>query len=157
MTGPMVDELERARLRGKRAALSAVIVVSMTFIASSAVQIIPAVFGVGVRALPPAAPDLACAQGIARLTAALDRANDRAASPPSARENATRAFQHELSPEWTDAARIAGDCARSPDGLDAWASLLRLREAEEQLAHYATIELDPLRHDVAAHLPPDLR
>jgi hypothetical protein len=129
------DALARARLQGKRAALSVVMVVTVVFIGASAVQIVPAIFGAGITPIPPSpsgSDARACAEGIRRLEAA-------------------RTDQ--------DEARVREACAQSPEGLDAWASLVRLRSAEAQLggAEGAPAELEPLRRDVAAHLPVDLR
>jgi hypothetical protein len=145
-------ELARARLQGKRAALAAVIAVTVAFIGWSAVQVIPQVFGVDVRPLPPAAPgsaDGACAEGVRRLALALDRP----AVPAMVGEPAP------LPGEWQEAPAVERACGGSAEGEQAWAALLRLRSAEEQLGprHPSRAELEPLRRDVAAHLPPDLR
>jgi hypothetical protein len=141
------DALARARLQGKRAALGVVIVVAVVFIGASAVQIVPAIFGAGVTPIPvsPSGSDpRVCAEGVRRLERALERAHDTAGSLS-------------FGP---DEERVRSACDKSPEGLDAWASLARLRSAEEQLAPAAgsaAAELEPLRRDVAAHLPADLR
>ncbi len=145
--------LARARLRGKRVALGVVIVASVAIIGSSALQIVPAVFGAAVTPIPAAAPgtsERACSEGIGRMARALDRAQDSAGSA---------AFEPQLRPEWDDAARVQGDCERARGGPDAWAALLRLRSAEEQLALTGSprTALATLRRDVDAHLPADLR
>jgi hypothetical protein len=148
---PPNAKVARARLRGKRIALGIVITVAVVFIGDSARQIVPAIFGAGVRPLSSAAPGTdarTCAEGVSRLARALDRARAAAGSP---------SFDDRLLPEWTDAPRLRVACAASPEGLDAWASLERLRTGEEQLAGRDDSALDPLRRDVGAHLPPDLR
>ena len=66
-------------------------------------------------------------------------------------------FAARLEPEWASAGSIEQACGQSSEGIDAWAALARLRSAEEQLAPRATAELEPLRRDVDAHLPADLR
>lgn len=158
----------RARLRGKRIAHAIVATTAVAFIGASAVQIIPAVFGVGGRAAPdsPAAPEeRACTAGIRSLSFALDRATAKAWSPEANRlavdeadANAIiQAFQEALLPEWDAGASIGQACAKSRDGVEAWAALLRLRRAEEQFALRGFVDLAPLRRDVTAHLPVDLR
>jgi hypothetical protein len=123
-------------LQGKRAALGVVMVVAVVFIGMSAVQIVPAIFRVGVTPLPAPGQDAnaaACAVGI----------RDR--------------LGRTASPELPDEEQVRSACEKSPAGLDAWASLARLRSAERQLDGTRPEELDPLRRDVAAHLPADLR
>jgi hypothetical protein len=152
-----------ARLRGKRLALGLVLVVSVAFIVSSAVQIIGAAFGFGWTPLPsdaaPGSPERACAVGIRSLTQALDRAGERLSSVASAADDreTMAALRSRLSPEWDGAVGIEGACARAAGGLDAWAALQRLRVAEEQSGRLSRDELTAVRRDVAAHLPADLR
>jgi hypothetical protein len=141
----------RAGLRWKRASLVFVSVIAVAFIAISVLQIIPAVFGAWIRPLPPASPgspERICAEGVHRLAGALDRASAMAGGP---------AFDGALQPEWNDAPGVEQACARSPEGLDAWASLLRLRSAEQQLAGRDGEPLVRLRREVSSHLPADLR
>jgi hypothetical protein len=135
--------IARARLRGKRIALGIVITVAVLYIGASAVDIIPAVFGVVTHPLPPAPPGTpahACAEGLSRLVSTTDSGGD---------DEVQRA------------------CAQSHEGLDAWAAFERLRSAERQLARPARAgtearsgseqELQELRRQVLAHLPADLR
>lgn len=141
----------RAGLRWKRASLVFVGLVAVAFIGISLVQIIPDVFGVWVRPLPPASPGSPariCAEGVRNLATALDRARDAAGGP---------GFAKALQPDWNAAPGIEQACARSSEGLDAWAALLRLRSAEEQLASRPGESLVPLQRAVASHLPADLR
>jgi hypothetical protein len=131
-----------ARLQGKRVALALVITVAVTFIGASALQIVPAVFGAGVKPLPSSpqgSSARACAEGVRALLHAVDSADpDQAA----------------LAPEWE---RVGRSCESTPEGLDAWAALMRLRSAARVASRGDRIELDPLRRDVAAHLPAELR
>ncbi|HEX8791111.1 MAG TPA: hypothetical protein VF765_09160 [Polyangiaceae bacterium] len=135
--------IARARLRGKRIALGVVITVAVVYIAASAVDIIPAVFGAVLHPLPSAAPGTparACAEGLRRLVSTAETAGDDEVQPA---------------------------CAASREGLDAWAALERLRSAQRQLARPsragageqsgADQELQELRRQVLAHLPADLR
>lgn len=151
----MADDpaLARARLRGKRAALGVVIAITVGIIGLSAVQIVPAVFGAGITPIPAAQPgtkERTCAEGVRGLASALDRAADSAGSA---------SFEQRLQPEWGAAGSIQDACKDAREGLDAWAALIRLRSAEEQLGPRAQrgAELEPLRRDVLAHLPADLR
>lgn len=138
--------IERARQCGKRLAHGIVFAVAAAFVGASAWQIASGVFGLG--ATPVAASwetaspaDRACALGLRALSTALDRAGASSAPPP----------------EWEGAAPVARACSESPHGLDAWAALERLKIAEEKLAPDERSELEPLRRDLATHLPPDLR
>jgi hypothetical protein len=145
----------RARLRGKRIALVVVIAVAVTFVGASAAQIIPAVFGAGTKPIPPGPPGSdarVCAEGVRALLRTMADDVPGTVEPPGQGD------------AWGPAAQA---CGQSPEGLDAWAALLRLREARAQLASQtappesgrvrASAELDPLRHEVAEHLPADLR
>lgn len=157
--GPAAD----AARRGKRAALAAVIVVSVAFVASSTAQIVPAVFGVGFEPLPSGAaagsPEGQCALGVRDLARALDRAGGRLASVASASDDsATMAvLRSTLSPEWDEADAVRAACERSTGGRSAWAALQRLRVAEEQSGRLDREALTSVRRDVAAHLPAELR
>ena len=169
--GPMTEDprtpetamVERARLRGRRWAHVLVIGVAAAFIASSGWQIASAVFGLGV--VPVAEPwrassatDRACASGLQSLAAALDRAAARcSATDEATAEQAAAVFRRALSPEWDAASSVSTACAASREGLDAWAALERLKIAEEQVARRIHAELEPLRRDLATHLPQDLR
>jgi hypothetical protein len=126
-----------ARRKGRRLAVQVVIGVAVVFIGSSAAQVVPAVFGFGVRPLPSGPPGSSartCAEGVRAL--AQDR-GERSA--------------------WDRDSPVYRACAVSPEGLDAWAALVRLRMAEEQLRQADPAELGPLRRDLSAHLPAELR
>jgi hypothetical protein len=141
----------RFGLRWKRVALVFVGFVAVAFIGVSVLQIIPDVFGAWVHPLPPSSPGSPariCAEGVRDLARALDRARDSAGGP---------GFDKALQPEWNGASGIEQACARSSEGLDAWAALLRLRSGEEQLAGQPGDPLAPLQREVASHLPADLR
>jgi hypothetical protein len=143
---------DRARKEGRRNAHGLVLVVAVLFIASSTVQIVRGVFGLGEASRPGDA----CAEGVARLSAQIDA---RAACSGCNEAPAAR-----RSREASEAATVARACAASSDGLDTWAAFERARMAREQLARG---EGDPgaprgLMHapplgDEAAPLPVDLR
>jgi hypothetical protein len=157
------DGIAAARLRGKRAMLGIVLVVSLAFIGSSAAQIIPAVFGAGFTPLPEGAtegsPERSCAVGIRGLAEALNRAGARLSSLASAADDSESmaALRPALSPEWDHASEVEQACAQAQGGASAWASLQRLRVAEEQSGRLGREDLNAVRRDVAAHLPADLR
>jgi hypothetical protein len=155
--------LSAARLRGKRFALAFVTVLSLAFIVSSTVQITRAVFGIGLEPLPAGAsagsPEQRCAFGIRALARALDRAGGQLSSVASAANDAETmaALRPGLSPEWDRADEVRTACDAAQGGPPAWASLQRLRVAEEQSGRLGRDELTSVRSDVAAHLPADLR
>jgi hypothetical protein len=158
----------RARLEGKRIAHAIVLVVAVTFIGASAAQIIPAVFGMRSGALPPAppgSPERVCSDGVLTLALALDRAGKQAwsllggneADAESDAYATLQAFRRGLVPEWDAEPRVEQACSKSHEGLEAWATLLRLRRTAEQIVLRDVTELLSPRHDFAAHLPADLR
>jgi hypothetical protein len=151
----------RAERLGKRIGHGLVIAVAVLFIGASSMQIIPAVFGFGQRPIMDSERDpdaRACAIGVRRLALALDHASNGAGSQGGAGIDRSRElFRRALSPDWDDADAVRRACEQSAEGLDAWAALLRLRDADEQFAMKDRAELGTLRRDVAAHLPPDLR
>jgi hypothetical protein len=155
-----------ARLQGRRVAHGVVITIAVVFIAASAAQIIPSVFGAQAHPIPlPAAgtPERACVEGVRSLALALDRASGEAWWPHApgvaavADDAALQAFRQRLVPEWGAEANIEQACAKSREGIEAWAALLRLRRAEEQVVLRSIGELLPVRRDFAARLPPELR
>jgi len=164
-TAPVGDA--QARRDARRAANGIVIVVAVAFIGASAVQIVPAVFGAGVRPIAPAgagSPEGQCGEGVRSLALALDRAGGEAWSPSPGGEPldvdpeaARQAFERGLLPQWNAETEVERACAQSGEGLDAWAALLRLRRAEEQAVLRGRVELVPLRREVAAHVPANLR
>jgi hypothetical protein len=149
------NDAARARLRGKRIALVVVIAVAVVFIGASAVQIVPAVFGAGIAPMPSGPPGSSarlCAEGVRSFL-------DVLGAPPPRSSGGAKTLRPALAaePPAEDWDRVAHDCASAPGGEDAWAALMRLRSVRDQLAYSAGIDLDPLRRDVAAHLPADLR
>lgn len=155
-----VDRQVRARRSGRRAGHGVIIVLAIVFIAASGVQIIPAVFGIGVRRVPSmvaGSPERGCALGVRSLATALDRAGVRAWSTRAAADDALDAFRRALAPEWNEEERVRTDCEKAAEGPEAWAALVRLKRAEEQALLHGADDLQPLRLDLAAHLPADLR
>jgi hypothetical protein len=153
--GMSEDDVRTARLRGRRAAHGLVLVVAMLFIGVSTAQIISAVFGIRTTPLasgPIDSPERRCAVGISRLAKALDRAARAPAAEPG--------FRPEIpdpTGDWASADGVQRSCGQAVGGLDAWAALLRLRQAQSQLARSQPDDLLPLRRDLVAHLPEDMR
>lgn len=142
------EEERRTRLRGRRIGLGIVIVVSLTFIAASSSQIVSAVFGLGTVPLVAGqsdSPERRCAEGIRRLARGLD--------PSVGGTSAAKT----LEAGWNDPNPVEQQCRKATGGLDAWDALLRLRAAELQLSDPTPADLQPLRDEVTAHLPADLR
>jgi hypothetical protein len=163
---PDVDDdpgLSAARVRGRRVAFAFVSIVAIAFIGSSTVQITRAVFGLGLEPLPNGAsagsPEQLCASGIHALARALDRVSGQVSSVASAANDADtmKALRPGLSPEWDHADEVHAACDAARGGPSAWASLERLRLAEEQSGRLGREELSSVQSDVAAHLPADLR
>jgi hypothetical protein len=151
--------LARARLRGRRAALGVVFAAAILFIGSSAWQIVHALFAESRDGVLVSPEQRACAMGLRDLATALDRAASLvvASSYEVGTNEAVAAFRRGLSPEWNTAVSVERTCATSPEGAEAWAALERLRSAEEQLTRQSRAELGPIRRDLTAHLPSDLR
>jgi hypothetical protein len=151
--------LARARLGGRRAAHGVVLVVAVLFIGSSAWQIVRALFVESHEGVLVSPEQRACALGLRDLASALDRAASLvvASSYEVGTNEAVAAFRRGLSPEWNTAESVQRSCATSPGGADAWAALERLRSAEEQLTRQSRADLGPIRRDLTAHLPSDLR
>lgn len=147
------------RLRAKRIAIGFVTAIAVAFIGSSAAQIVPAVFGVVARAPPaavaqtlPGAPERDCADVIRGLSSSLDRLYAKALAETDA-DSALARFRA----DWESAAGGYDVCARAHGGSDAWAALLRLQRAQEQSLRRTAADLGPLRRDVSAHLPDQIR
>ncbi|WP_394849345.1 hypothetical protein LZC95_18100 [Pendulispora brunnea] len=133
------------------------------FILSSTYQLMIGVFGMGIEPLPSsgrpeaAVEGQACADGIAQLSAALERGFAHSVGPDGAsartEEAVVAGFRKNLEPEWTGEAAIERTCASHPHGQEAFAALLRLKLAQEGFVRRQMVEIDPLRRSVNAYLP----
>ncbi|WP_394838874.1 hypothetical protein LVJ94_18450 [Pendulispora rubella] len=133
------------------------------FILSSTYQLVVGVFGLGSEPLPGSAPPAsaveaqACSDGIALLSAALERSFAHSVGPDGAsartEEAVVAAFRKNLEPEWTGEPAIERTCGSHPHGHEAFAALLRLKLAQEGLVRRQMVEIDPLRRSVNAYLP----
>ena len=162
-----MDEVRRRKL-ASRIVFGAFALFATAFILSSAAQLMSAVLGLRIEpvtAAPQAAttPPLtepgraACAAGIERLIAALDRAfleaSKLATAGAMSADGVVTAFQGSALPEWSEEAAIETGCRSDPHGSDAFAAVLRLRLAEESFLRRQIVELSPVRRDVQAYLP----
>jgi hypothetical protein len=159
------DPYGAARRRGKRAANAFIVGLAVLFVGSSAWQLVGTLFLGGPSAATPSRSEsvgAACADGLRGLASAVDRAGGAAIAWPVGAtvppvEDVVSLFRHGLSPEWDRAQAVETSCAASESGKDAWATLARLRSAEEELVREGHAGLGPLRRDLAAHLTAELR
>jgi hypothetical protein len=152
--------LERGKRLGRRYVTMVFSVFALAFVVWSTKDLILAVFGGGGRPLPlPVAASAhggepSCAEELSAMELAVDRAISAAAHAQQEKE-ASEAYEGALAPEWAHPAGVESRCAaESPHGKDAFATLVRLRVAGEQLARRHARELAPLRRDVASFLHP---
>jgi hypothetical protein len=150
-----------ARRRGKRLTTAIYGTFATAFVVLSTYQIAVGVFG--VRAAPldaaragdaPDAPDARrseCIDGVRALAAALDRATAGATSAPD-EASALASFRAALSPEWDNAHAIESRCGADPHTTDAFATLRRLRLADETAVRRQGADLAPLRRELATYL-----
>ncbi len=127
------------------------------FVVLSAWQLMIAVFGLGAREplaaeKPGTGVGAGCAADLRRMTEAVDRAIAASAGATSEAQ-ASAEYRAALMPEWRDDQGVSARCAAESQGSDAFATVVRLRMAGEQLARRQATELEPLRRDVAAYLP----
>jgi hypothetical protein len=135
---PLDEAHARAALQGKRVALGVVIAATVGFIVTTAIHVIPAVFGVSIVPVRAGAPGSAeCVAGLRGLELGLEHGDSRSRTDPS------------------DAVHQA--CILTPEGLQAWASFERLQVAQQQLKERDPEALAQLKRDLSAHLPSDLR
>lgn len=145
----MADEA-RSRKLGRRYGVVVLAVIALAFTASSTYQIMVQCFDLAVSTHAP--PD-ECVRGIRTLEAALDQASSRAARERDD-EAVQRAWETGLLPEWSLAPSIEKTCDATPEGTQAYASLVRLRRAYEGLLRRRDAEVRPLRESLEAQLAP---
>lgn len=149
-----LEETQRRENLGKRVVLAAFLGFTTLFVLSSTWQLMIGTFGMGTKALSVVLDPnaTACADGVRRLTGALDRAMGKASVADSER-SALDAFEANLAPEWNDETAVASQCESHPHGRDAFSALLRLRRTEEAFVRRQVVEIAPVRRDVQAYLP----
>lgn len=146
----------RARRLARRIVFGSFLLLSTAFVVSSAWQLIRGIYAPGSPIAPvgASAPSTAaaCADGVAKLTTALDRAF-AAATTKDDEAAALKTLSETMQPEWSEQAAVEATCAQEARGQDAYAALLRLRMAEEVFVRRQIAEIAPVRRDVRAYLP----
>ncbi len=141
-----------ARLRklGRRYGVIVLAIVALSFTVSSTTQIIVQCFGLTTSEKVP--PD-DCVRGIRTLESALDGASSKAGFERES-EAVHRAWDNGLMPEWSQASVIERTCAQTPEGTQAYASLVRLRHAYEVALDRRSADVKPLRENLEAQISP---
>jgi hypothetical protein len=117
------------------------------FVVLSAWQLVIGVFGAAEAQAPAGEPiERTCAAGLRELARALDRAVAAGAAAGNAHARTT--MNAALAPEWDAEPNVAAACQRDRRGADAWATLLRLRKAEEMASERRAAVVAPLRTEL---------
>ncbi len=157
------DAVAVARRRGRRAVLATFLFFTVAFIAISATEIISTALGSPVTPIAAitgkddtsADPvkSRECADGVHSLASAVDLAAAAALASPDEKTATTR-FRESLAGVWDPNEKpTEASCNSVPRGRDAFAAVLRLREAQEGFIRRQVVEIAPLRRDVSAYLP----
>jgi hypothetical protein len=154
----MEATIERGRRLGRKYTLVGFATLATGFVLWTSQQIIFAALGIGAAPLSVdgqrGVASGTCEGELRSMNAAVERAILASASAPDEARAASE-YHAALAPEWSDERAVEARCAATEHGEDAFASLLRFRRAGEELARRRARELDPLRKDLAAYLPPD--
>jgi hypothetical protein len=148
-------DVERGRRLGRKYTIVVFSVLACSFMATTTLQIIFGVFGVGARPITKmeSSGQTSCAERLRAMEAAVERAVAASARAPDRGVASTR-YESALGPEWDDVSSVESLCASEGRGAtDALAAVVRLRTMGEELARAHAVELAPLRRDVAAYLP----
>ena len=148
---PVSLSLAAARLRGRRIAFVLYLLVAGAIAAAGSIQVFLQAFQ---RHEAPELGIASCADGLARLTAAIERAR-KAGSSTDGEDAALASFRGGLRPEWDDRDHIEDLCRPSPSSMAALDAIERLRYAEEHAVRREASELAPLRRRVQAIGPRD--
>lgn len=150
---PAPDEgsraLAAARARGKRVAFVLYFVVAGAIAAAGTLQVFIQAFR---RHEAPEIHVTSCADGLARLSAALERAR-QAGSSTDGEDAALADFRRSLRPDWDDRDHIEDLCRPFPASMAALDAIEQLRYAEEHAVRREASELAPLRRRVQAIAP----
>lgn len=134
-----------------RVVYAAFVTLAGAFIVSSTVQITRAVFfgGADDSGATPSTITPACAEGVRKLTTAVDRAVAAAALGHDAAD-ATRRYRAARSPEWDDPQRaeLLSPCTGDAQGNEAAAAVTRFDRAAEGAAGREAGELGTVRRTV---------
>ncbi len=141
---------KRGHGRPRQIASGLVLLVAVAFVVISTWEITMAVWE-PARAVPSDPRLVACSEQLRPLASALERAADKGSAQPDT-TSAMREFDAALEPEWQKVKDAENLCSETPAGLEAYASLLRLRRGLEGQARRAVSDIEPLRRDFQARL-----
>lgn len=144
---PPPNPPRRLRLSpGRRAGLLVVGLLAIALSAVCTVQIVLAVW------FPDrSAEGISCRSAILELSAAVDRARQRAAAEgPQGERAALQVFREALEPEWSLFASVRAACRDDDRALRALRTVELLRYAEERAVRYEALDLAPLRQRALA-------
>jgi hypothetical protein len=141
--------LARARAKGRRVAFAIFYVVAFSVSVAGGLQVFLQAFQ---RHEAPELHITTCAEGLSRLSAAVERAR-KAASATDGEDAALADFRNALRPEWDDRDHIEDLCRPAPSSMAALDAIEQLRYAEEHAVRREAAELAPLRRRVQAIAP----
>lgn len=160
----MPDELAKTRRRSpgggaKRAVYVAFTLFVLAFVSVSTYEILSVALGFAPAApldsSGPSGPEASheCTDGVRAMADAVDAAAKRAIAAGTERA-ATDLFREALADTWNPREKpTEAACSAVPRGRDAFAAVLRLRQAQEGFVRRQVVEVAPLRRDVSAYLP----
>ncbi|MFO0587953.1 MAG: hypothetical protein U0441_10460 [Polyangiaceae bacterium] len=146
---PLPVERTPAQARGRRIAFILYYIAAAYVAGVGSVQVFMQAFQ---RREAPELGIVTCADGLARLSAAVDRAR-RAASLTDGEDAALLDFRRALTPEWDDRDHIEDLCRPSASSMAALDAIEQLRYAEEHAVRREAAELAPLRRRVQGIVP----
>lgn len=146
---PLPAERTPAQARGRRIAFILYYIAAVGVAGAGSVQVFLQAFQ---RREAPELGVTTCADGLARLSAAVDRAR-RAASLTDGEDAALLDFRKALTPEWDDRDHIEDLCRPSASSMAALDAIEQLRYAEEHAVRREAAELAPLRRRVQGIVP----
>lgn len=147
---PPASDLDRAKKRGRRAAFTIFYVLAVGVSVGGSAQIFVQAFQ---RREAPGLGVTSCADGLGKLTGAIERAR-KVASVTDGEDAALADFRKALGPEWEDRDHIEDLCRSSAQSMAALDAIEQLRYAEEHAVRREAAELAPLRRRVQAIAPP---
>lgn len=135
--------------RVTRALYAAFIALAAAFIVTSVVDVAKVLFGREATGAARPHVSAACADAVAALASAVDRAAAAAAAAPEPRD-AERAYSDAKKPEWDPERRdaLSGPCRGDPNGPAALAAVARFDRAAEAWIRRRATELSPVRREV---------
>ena len=146
---PLPVERTPAQARGRRIAFGLYYIAAVFVAGVGSVQVFMQAFQ---RREAPELSITTCADGLARLKSAVDRAR-RVASGTDGEDAALADFRKALAPEWDDRDHIEDLCRPQASSMAALDAIEQLRYAEEHAVRREAAELAPLRRRVQGIVP----